>query len=87
VISPYIANMRPARITVHAEISAEPNLFETIQEITHSTESAQEFPTVLSAPESEGVLDTALCQGTTLVVPKTNDKGRALALAGVLVET
>jgi hypothetical protein len=56
-------------MTAFAEISAEPNLFKNIHAITDSTESAQEFSSVLSAHESEGVLDTVLCQGTTSVVP------------------
>jgi hypothetical protein len=49
-----------SRITAYAEISAEPNLFKKIHEMADSTESAQEFPSVLSALESERVLDTAL---------------------------
>jgi hypothetical protein len=57
--------MSSGRLTGYAEISAEPNLFKNIHAITDSTESAQEFSSVLSAHESEGVLDTALCQGAT----------------------
>jgi aryl-alcohol dehydrogenase-like predicted oxidoreductase len=53
-------------ITGYAEISAEPNLFKKIHAITDSTESAQELLNILSVHESEGVLETALYQGTTL---------------------
>jgi hypothetical protein len=55
----------------YAEVSAEPNLFKKIHAITESTESAQEFPSVLSTHESEAVPDASLYQGTTLVLPQT----------------
>ena len=47
-------------MTAYAEISAERNLFKKIHVMTDSPELAQEFPSVLSAHESERVLDTAL---------------------------
>jgi hypothetical protein len=55
-----LQSLNSERITAYAEISAEPNLFKKIHEMADSTESAQEFPSVLSALESERVLGTAL---------------------------
>jgi hypothetical protein len=62
--------VRSGRITGYAEISAEPTLFKTIHAITNSTKSAQEFPSVPSAHESEEVPDTALYQGATCRGPR-----------------
>lgn len=41
-------------ITAYADISVEPNLFQTIHGIADTTKLTQEFPSVLSAHESEG---------------------------------
>jgi hypothetical protein len=60
----------PSRaVTSYAEISAEPNLFKKIHAMTDSTESEQEISERSVCHESEGALDTSLCQGTTSVVP------------------